>query len=588
MRVRLLRCGHPLDLPGQHLQEGKEGKVFVVTVPGVGKCAFKLFSEPARQRARKLRVMIEHPPAFVTAGGHHVAWPVDIGTNEAGEMAGYLMPFARGTSLADYYGHASLALRVRLALNAARVLEPIHRCGYKVGDFHDDNTLGNADGTVTFVDCESFVFGEFRWSLGREDFLPPELATISDLNQAPRTFSHDYWSFATMVFLLVMQCHPFQALYTGKDGQPLGLTEKIAAGCWPYARTAKLYVPPPDAPPFTALPPGIQSLFRRAFELGHGSPSLRPDASEWKRALEEFDRQLTNEVAPTRRRQPPPALQAATAPARASTDVVPADPDPSSALRAAPMWVRPKSLLERSRTWLTALCRWCSLQARVVWNAGAMRLGRLPWARVGWRQWLSWECIGAAGLIVMLLLLWWWSRPSPPEPRQTPGQAGREVLLRRSSSNRRGKPMSRNAFTVCSVISSVVLALAGLIYRGAAPDQPPSQAAAGERPLETSPVQASDLPAKPSPDHPRGNSPRPRRIREVAESLSGTSAEPRISFAGSIASEIDERETRSGETAEEIIRDLDRLSRPAAIRRSVASRERPGRQPSGGPCAQSA
>jgi hypothetical protein len=224
-----------------------------------------------------------------------------------------------------------------------------------------------------------------------------------------RTIVHDRWSLATIVFLLVMQGHPFRAIYTGTDGTTLGLTDKVLSGHWPYAQNAGSYAPPPDSPPFDALPGDMQWMFRRAFELGHASPSQRPMASDWKRVLLAFDRQLANEVTPTRGRPLPPALQAATAPARASTDVVRAGPGPSSAPPAAPIWVRRKSLFERSRTWLTALCRRCSLQAKVVWNASAWRLGRLPWARVGWRQWLSWEWIGVA-LIVASLLVWWWVR----------------------------------------------------------------------------------------------------------------------------------------------------------------------------------
>jgi hypothetical protein len=96
------------------------------------------------------------------------------------------------------------------------------------------------------------------------------------------------------------------------------------------------------------------------------------------------------------------------------------------------------------------------------------------------------------------------------------------------------------------------------MYRGVEHDQSPLKPVAGAHPLEASSVQGSDLPAT-APDHPPGKTTRPRRIREIAESLPGKSAEPRLRFAGSIASEIDERETRSGETAEEIIHDLDRL-----------------------------
>jgi hypothetical protein len=386
--------------------------VFVVTVPGADKCAFKLFSEPSRQRARKLRFMLDHPPAFVTKGGDHVAWPLDIGTNEAGEVAGYLMPFARGTSLAEYYGHESLALRVRLALNAARVLEPIHWCGYMVGDMHDDNTLGKSDGTVTFVDCESFVFGEYRGSLGRLDFLPPELASVPDFDQVPRSLRHDYWSFATMVFLLLMQCHPFRACYTGSDGATLGLTEKIIAGHWPYARNAKLYVPPPDSPAFTALPAEIQFLFRRAFELGHGNDSLRPDASEWKRALEKFDRQLSSHVSKAPRTAPVPAKQAVTSPEQYTAPARRADP----VARIAPLVPRQASpdggIFGKCRAALTALGRrWWWFSTTLVAQLRSRKAVHSFWVKVATRR-VSWELLGGV-LIVALLLLCWWMKSAP-------------------------------------------------------------------------------------------------------------------------------------------------------------------------------
>ena len=103
--------------------------------------------------------------------------------------------------------------------------------------------------------------------------------------------------------------------------------------------------------------------------------------------------------------------------------------------------------------------------------------------------------------------------------------------------------------TICSIVTSVALAFTGLIYRGAGPDQPPVKPAAVDRPLET----------LPEAHHSENGMPKSRRVREVADSLPNTSAEPRIRVAASVLSEIDERESRSSETAEQISRDLDRL-----------------------------
>jgi DNA-binding helix-hairpin-helix protein with protein kinase domain len=407
----------PLGLPDQPFEGGREGEVFVVSVRGWGKCVFKLFKEPSLQRSQKLRFLLEHPPAFVRAGGGHLAWPIDLALNAAGEVVGYVMPFAPGTSLAEFYGHRSLRLRLRIALNTTRVVEALHASGYIVGDMHDDNILARPDGTVTFVDCDSFPVGEFPFSLGRPDFLAPELLAAADLSRVRRTLAHDGWSLATVVFLLVMQCHPFRAVYAGTDGVTLGLAEKVVGGHWPYARKAGPYAPPPDSPPFHALPRDIQALFRRAFELGHADPSQRPAASAWKSALLAFDRQLTNETSAAGRDASPPAVQPATAPAHAGPTVARAVPATSGAPTAARQPACRQGVARRARSMLTALTGWCSARATAIWHTSAPNVGRWLRAQVGWRPWLSWERIGL-GLIVAFLLLWWWSRPAAE--RETP------------------------------------------------------------------------------------------------------------------------------------------------------------------------
>src|SRR5262249_53883178 len=152
---RLHRSLQPVELPNQPIDDGREGEVFVVFVSGLGKCVCKLFKEADQQRRKKLRFLLEHPPACVRSGETHLAWPLDVVLNGAGEVVGYVMPYARGTSLAEFYGHGSLQLRVRLALNLTRVLEMLHACGYIVGDLHEDNILARPDGTITIVDCDS-------------------------------------------------------------------------------------------------------------------------------------------------------------------------------------------------------------------------------------------------------------------------------------------------------------------------------------------------------------------------------------------------------------------------------------------------
>ena len=69
--------------------------------------------------------------------------------------------------------------------------------------------------------------------------------------------------------------NPFAGRYVDV-GEPGGISERIAAGHWPYARSRRVpYAPNPHAPPFDTLPPRVQELMRRCFEDGHARSAHR-------------------------------------------------------------------------------------------------------------------------------------------------------------------------------------------------------------------------------------------------------------------------------------------------------------------------
>jgi hypothetical protein len=100
---------------------------------------------------------------------------------------------------------------------------------------------------------------------------------------------HDNFALAVLIFKLVNEgTHPFDGVFRG-HGEPPPLQARIAAGVFPYLDRSGNWTPKGLAPPFDALHPKLQGLFVQAFQAGHRTPELRPDASTWLEALRESE-----------------------------------------------------------------------------------------------------------------------------------------------------------------------------------------------------------------------------------------------------------------------------------------------------------
>jgi serine/threonine protein kinase len=294
-------------LNGQALARGGEAAIY--EVPHQPTLVAKVYHQPTPEHADKLAAMIAAPPTDPMAGKGHVsiAWPVDRLLEAATpRFLGYVMPRVdRVQPLIDFYNPGSRLQRcplfhygylLRTARNLAAAVRAIHERGYVIGDLNESNILVNNMALVTLVDTDSFqVPGPrqvHRCPVGKPEYTPPELqgARFADFDRGPE---HDAFALAILVFQLLMQgIHPFAGRYTG-SGDPPGLSERIAAGHWPYARGRRVpFAPNPHAPPFDTLPPRIQELMRRCFEDGHARSALRPDAAAWHQALLESEKEL--------------------------------------------------------------------------------------------------------------------------------------------------------------------------------------------------------------------------------------------------------------------------------------------------------
>src|SRR5262245_48582861 len=107
MRVERESNGQVLLLdPGAELGAGGEARIFAV--PSDGALAAKIYHRPDDAQARKLAVMVAHPPRDpMRARGHSsIAWPVDrlLAMGGSRRVVGFLMPRVRGLRpLVEFY-----------------------------------------------------------------------------------------------------------------------------------------------------------------------------------------------------------------------------------------------------------------------------------------------------------------------------------------------------------------------------------------------------------------------------------------------------------------------------------------------------
>ncbi len=299
MRYFLERKGTEVSLLPP-ISRGGEGSIH--PIPGEPGMVAKVFTQTSRERAEKLKAMMDDPP--IVGGGAPVffAWPLDRLLTASGECVGYVMQYAKDKVTLSTIYHTSTrprwadyAFLLRTAKNVAVAASALHRHGYVVGDLKAANILVGPDASVAVVDTDSVqvrAAGQvFRCEVGTDEFTPPEiLRACLPYCDFDRSQHHDCFALGVLIFRLLMDGnHPFDVWYVGPGARP-PLKERIIQGQWPYSsnRTGGV-LPRRQAPPFESLSPHIQRLLRECFEAGHKNPAVRPTADEWVRVLDQAE-----------------------------------------------------------------------------------------------------------------------------------------------------------------------------------------------------------------------------------------------------------------------------------------------------------
>jgi len=291
--------------PSSALTCGGEGCIY--PVPQDPSLVAKIYHQPTEEHARKLALMVAHPPEDPMAAQGHVsiAWPLDLlkDVNHKGKVVGFLMTRVNDMSpIIDFYNPGTRRQFCPLfnwrylhqtARNLAAAVGAVHKRGSVIADVNCRNVLASERALVTLVDTDSFQVRDlqdghvYRCPVGTAEYTPPELQGC-DLSTVDRTSQQDCFGLAVIIFALLMEgTHPFAGVFLGK-GDPPPYEERIRLGHFPYSEKNTVpYRPMPIAPSFEILNPSLQRLFVRCFEEGHRDPSARPDAQHWADALDE-------------------------------------------------------------------------------------------------------------------------------------------------------------------------------------------------------------------------------------------------------------------------------------------------------------
>lgn len=291
------RSGKAIQL-GVKLGEGGEGQVHVVV--GTSDLAAKVYLKPASsEKSRKIALMISlATPELLKIS----AWPQEALKDKNGQIVGLLMPridpvqyrqiheLTGPKTRLQHFPQADWAFLIHVARNLASAFAVVHERGQVVGDVNQNNIYVSQQGTVRFIDTDSFQIitasERHLCEVGVPEFTPPELQG-QNLHGVTRSPQHDLFGLATLIFqLLFMGRWPFAGRGAASEMQDAIGQHQFVFG---RGATAQGLQPPPFCLPTSALPGELFDLFEQAFGNDH---KPRPTAQDWIKALEKLRTEL--------------------------------------------------------------------------------------------------------------------------------------------------------------------------------------------------------------------------------------------------------------------------------------------------------
>ncbi|MEU6145912.1 hypothetical protein ABZ848_36920 [Streptomyces sp. NPDC047081] len=280
------------------------GQAAVFPVEGDDHTVVKLYRDPPGpdQERRLTRMLAMSPLAARPTDASQppeLAWPTALARGPEGEFLGYAMHrfgepghvqlvglFTRAQRLRLFPDRADWRFLLGVSWNLAFMTARMHHDNLVIGDFSSSNVVVDANGFVTFLDCDSIAFtdpvtGEaFPCLMHTTDYSSPERQA-----GGPATRASDDFALAVLVYqLLTAGNHPFGGVPHESTSEST-VKDNIAASVSYVVRPELVVVPRGTVDP-SVLPPELLTLARSAFGPGVHAPAARPSAEAWLRALD--------------------------------------------------------------------------------------------------------------------------------------------------------------------------------------------------------------------------------------------------------------------------------------------------------------
>jgi len=270
---------------------GGEGAIY--RIKGLNDYCIKVYhSKPTPQKIKKLQILRKNGASLKDFG----AFPTSFAyaDKNKSDVSGIFLPFISGHEIYELYGPSSRIQKfpnvkfnflVHVAINIAYAFNKIHESGFIIGDINEQNIKVLNDGTIRFIDTDSFQYITtdiaFTCNVGTPIWTPPELHG-KDLRSLVRNENHDYFGLAQIIFLILF-CgrHPFAG--RPRDSRHLLPEEAVREYAFAFAPSNHNIplLPPPGCIKTDSFDSNIYYSFCRAFLKGAAEPNARPNSSEW-------------------------------------------------------------------------------------------------------------------------------------------------------------------------------------------------------------------------------------------------------------------------------------------------------------------
>jgi hypothetical protein len=214
-------------------------------------------------------------PAFPKGLPSNVAAPLELATNSAGRIVGYVMRMIEGAEMAKRIGEPTWRnqggdpqLAVRAFTDLHSTVKQVHEKGIVIGDFNNLNIMiVIATGEAVIIDADSFQFGNFPSRVFTEKFVDPILCDPSKPRPSlirQHNQDSDWFAFSAMLMESLICVGPWGGIY-----RPSDKSKRIPHTARPLKRVT-VFDPevtyPRPATPYDRLPDEILHYFHEVFE----------------------------------------------------------------------------------------------------------------------------------------------------------------------------------------------------------------------------------------------------------------------------------------------------------------------------------